>query len=162
MSTEQSLMSVTEARELAVQAHADQRDRDGSFHIGHVARVAEAVPPDDAHQRVAWLHDVIEDSKTTAEDLSSRLADDEIHALRLLTHDNPEESYDAYVRRIVGALGAAGDLARTIKQADMLDNLRRCARDRDPAVAQYGRSLAALWTAARNTSNADCWDTGFR
>lgn len=40
----------------------------------------------------------------------------------------------------------AGELARAIKQADMLDNLRRCARDHDPAVLQYGRALAAMWT----------------
>ena len=53
MGTETPLMSVAQALELAVRAHADQRDRDGSFHIGHVARVAEAVPGDDAHQRVA-------------------------------------------------------------------------------------------------------------
>jgi hypothetical protein len=149
MSTEKSLMSVTEARELAVGAHADQRDRDGTFHIGHVARVAEAVAADDAHQRVAWLHDVIEDSEVTAEDLGGQLAADELDALCLLTHDEPEELYDDYVGRIIGAPGAAGDLARAIKQADMLDNLRRCARDHDPAVALYGRALAALWTAPR-------------
>jgi hypothetical protein len=151
MSTEKSIMSVTEARELAVRAHADQRDRDGSFHIGHVARVAEAVAADDAHRRVAWLHDVIEDSELTAEGLGDRLAADELDALRLLTHDELEEPYDDYVGRIIGAPGVAGDLARAIKQADMLDNLRRCARDHDALVAQYGRALAALWTAPRKT-----------
>ena len=151
MTTDASLMSVTEARELAVRTHADQRDRDGSFHIAHVARVAQAVPADDSHQRLAWLHDVIEDSELTAHDLSDQLTADEHEALRLLTHDEPEARYDNYVARIIGAPGAAGDLARVIKEADMLDNLRRCARDRDPAVAQYGRALAALWTARRTT-----------
>ena len=150
MNTDKSLMSVTEARELAVRTHADQRDRDGSFHIGHVARVAEAVATDDAHQRVAWLHDVIEDSELTAQDLSDQLTADEIEALRLLTHDESEASYDDYVARIIGTPGAAGDLARAIKEADVLDNLRRCARDHDPAVAQYGHALAALWTAPGN------------
>jgi hypothetical protein len=151
MSTEDSLISVTEARELAVRAHADQRDRDGSFHIGHVARVAEAVPADAAHQRVAWLHDAIEDSDLTGEDLGARLPADEFQALCLLTHEDPEEPYDDYLGRVIAAPGAAGGLARAIKQADMLDNLRRCARDHDPAVAQYGRALAALWTAQQNT-----------
>jgi (p)ppGpp synthase/HD superfamily hydrolase len=151
MSTEKSLMSLIEARELAVRAHGDQRDRDGSFHIDHVARVAEAVPADDPHQRVAWLHDVIEDSEMTVEDLAARLAADELQALSLLTHHDPKEPYDDYVGRIIRAPGEAGDLAREIKQADMLDNLRRCARDHDPRVAQYGRALAALWTAHRNT-----------
>lgn len=140
-------MSVTEAREVAVRAHADQRDRDGSFHIGHIARVAEAVSDDDAYQRVAWLHDVIEDSGVTAKDLKDRVDPDELQALALLSHQNASEPYDEYVRRIIGAPGRAGEIARAVKQADMLDNLRRCARDHDPAVAQYGRALAALWSA---------------
>lgn len=138
-------MSVLEARELAVRVHADQRDRDDSFHINHVARVAESVRLEDAHQRVAWLHDVIEDGDLTDRDLEARLEAAELDALRLLTHDDPSEPYDRYLRRIIEAPGRAGDLARAIKEADMLDNLRRCVRDRDSAVAQYGRGLAALW-----------------
>jgi len=141
-------MSVTDARELAVRVHGDQRDRDGSFHIDHVARVAQSVADDDAHQRVAWLHDVIEDSDLTPENLGGRLAPDELQALCLLTHDATAESYERYVQRIIDAPEAAGRLARAIKDADMLDNLRRCARDRDPAVAQYGHALAALWAAS--------------
>jgi (p)ppGpp synthase/HD superfamily hydrolase len=143
-------MSVTEARTLAVQAHGDQRDRDGSFHIAHVARVAEASPGDDPHQRVAWLHDVIEDSDMTAADLADCLPAAELEAVQLLTHKDPSVSYADYVAAITTAPGQAGDLARAIKQADMLDNLRRCARDCDPAIAQYGRALAALWTTHRD------------
>ena len=143
-----SLMCVTEARELAARAHGDQHDRDGSLHIDHVARVAEQVSADDAHQRVAWLHDVIEDSTLTIGDLEPRLTTAELEALRLLTHDHALGSYADYVQRIVDAPGPAGDLARAVKEADLLDNLRRCARDRDLAVAQYGQALAALWAGA--------------
>ena len=111
-------MSVTEARELAIRAHGDQRDRDGSLHIDHVARVAEAVEPSAQCQRVAWLHDVLEDSELGAEALE----------------------------RLPKAEGDAGRLARAVKEADMLDNLRRCVLARDPAVGQYGEALARLWT----------------
>jgi hypothetical protein len=52
------------------------------------------VPADDAHQRVAWLHDVIEDSDLTGEDLGARLPAGEFQALCLLTHEGPEEPYD--------------------------------------------------------------------
>jgi (p)ppGpp synthase/HD superfamily hydrolase len=143
-------MSVTEARALAVKAHGDQRDRDGSFHVAHVARVAEASPGDDAHQRVAWLHDVIEDSDMTAADLADRLPAAELEAVQLLTHEESSVSYADYVATITAASGQAGELARAIKQADMLDNLKRCARDHDPAIAQYGRALAVLWTTRRD------------
>ncbi len=139
-------ISVPGAREIAVRAHGDQRDRDGSFHIAHVARVAEGVPDTDEYQRVAWLHDVLEDSDITADELRDQLSAAEINALCLLTHDG-SESYTEYVRRIIEAEGEAGMLARAVKQADMLDNLRRCAVGHDPAVAQYGEALGALWTA---------------
>lgn len=135
---------VSEAREIAVREHADQKDRDGSRHIDHVARVAAGVPDADEYQRVAWLHDVVEDSDVALEDLRDKLSPAEGEALRLLTRDETE-SYMRYVGRIIEAEGEAGVLARTVKQADMLDNLRRCVAGQDPAVAQYGEALGALW-----------------
>jgi 8-oxo-dGTP diphosphatase len=143
-------MSVVEARELAVRAHADQLDRDGSFHIAHVARVAERVPGKPSFQRVAWLHDVVEDTALAVEDLA--LPDAEREAIALLTHDE-REPYEQYVERLAVAAGRAGDLARSIKEADMLDNLRRCANAHDEAVAQYGRALARLWSAASRSGS---------
>lgn len=139
-------MSVTESRELAVRAHGDQRDRDGSFHIAHVARVAETAPQSDPYQRVAWLHDVLEDSEVGINRLRDRLPKEEVEAVLLLTHD-ADESYEDYIDRLAQAQGDAGLLARAVKEADMLDNLRRCARARDPAVGQYGQALARLWNA---------------
>lgn len=138
-------ISVPEARDIAVRVHGDQKDRDDSLHIAHVARVVEGVPDADEYQRVAWLHDVVEDSDIAPEDLRDKLPAAEIQALRLLTHDKTEP-YMEYVRRIIEAEGQPGMLARAVKQADMLDNLRRCAAGRDPAVAQYGQALGALWT----------------
>jgi hypothetical protein len=138
-------MSVTDARELAVRAHRDQRDRDGSFHIAHVARVAESVAQSDSHQRVAWLHDVVEDSDVGIDDLRARLPTAEVDAVLLLTHDE-SEPYEDYIDRLARAEGDAGSLARGVKEADMLDNLRRCALARDPAVGRYGQALAKLWS----------------
>lgn len=137
-------MSVTEARELAVRAHGHQRDRDGSFHIAHVARVAEAVAQSDSYQRVAWLHDVVEDSDVGIDYLRERLPEAEVEAVLLLTHD-VSEPYEDYIDRLARAEGDVGLLARAVKEADMLDNLRRSARARDPAVGQYGQALAKLW-----------------
>lgn len=138
-------MSVVEARELAVRAHGDQRDRDGSFHIAHVARVADRVPREASFQRVAWLHDVVEDSPITVEQLG--LPGVERDAIALLTHDG-HEPYQDYVQRIALAGGQAGQLARAIKEADLLDNLHRCSAGRDQAVGRYGQALATIWSTA--------------
>ena len=117
-------MSVTEARRLAVRKHENQRDRDGSFHIAHVARVAERVPLTDGYQRVAWLHDVFEDSETGIDELRDRLPSCELEALLLLTR-RADESYEAYSDRIAGAPGDAGCLARAVSASTA--RLKPCA-----------------------------------
>jgi len=71
-----TLMSVVQASELAARAHGEQRDRDGSLHIDHVARVAGSVCTSDAHRRVAWLHDVVEDTETSPEEIRAEFGDD--------------------------------------------------------------------------------------
>ena len=137
-------MTAQEARELAIRAHGDQVDRDGSRHIDHVARVAGVAGASEAFQRVAWLHDVIEDTDADPDELRRRLPDAEWEALRLLTHDGGG-SYEDYVTAIASADGEAGALARAVKESDLLDNLRRCVAARDRAVGQYGAALARLW-----------------
>lgn len=140
------VMSVLEARELAFRAHGNQCDRDGSLHFDHVARVADTVSGSEAHVRVAWLHDVLEDCDVGVEELRPRLPETELDALLLLTRDETE-SYEAYIERLMQSNSEAAGLARVVKEADMLDNLRRCAAGRDPAIARYGQALGKLWTS---------------
>jgi len=67
---------------------------------------------------VAWLHDVVEDTDMTLEDI--RLAGFGIvicNALRLLTHDKSVPYMD-YVRKI-----AENPIARAVKIADLQDNM---------------------------------------
>jgi (p)ppGpp synthase/HD superfamily hydrolase len=82
-----TVMAVAEARKLSIVAHGEQRERDASLHIDHVPRVVDHVPPSARYRRVAWLHDVLEDSDTDIEQLRQRLATVEVEALLLLTHD---------------------------------------------------------------------------
>lgn len=141
-------MTVQEARQLAERAHGDQRDRDGSLHIDHVARVADRAGASEAFQRVAWLHDVMEDTNVDPTELRARLPEPEWMALRLLTHDETEP-YAGYIDRIADAEGLAGTLARSVKEADILDNVGRCCAAHDPAIGQYGSALARLWRDLR-------------
>ena len=142
------MLTADEARELAVVAHGGQVDRDGSLHIDHVARVAGVAGSTEAFQRVAWLHDVMEDTDLDPEVLHRRLPEPEWQALCLLTHDDAV-SYDDYIDAIVRAGGDGGALARAVKESDLLDNLRRCCSARDGAVARYGGALARLWEGPR-------------
>jgi hypothetical protein len=113
------------ARRLASRHHWGQITRFGEPVAEHLARVAGAVPP--AARSTAWIHDLLElatiDRDQLRADLRTRgLTDTEDVALQLLTHGGAE-TYDAYVRRITGAGGRAGWIARAVKLADLDDHL---------------------------------------
>ena len=66
---------------------------------------------------VALLHDVVEDSDYTFEDLINEGFDDDIiEALKLLTHNDGSE-YFTYIKRI-----KTNDIARSVKLADLKHN----------------------------------------
>lgn len=104
------------ARSIAQRAHAGQLDKAGQPYVGHPAHVAASVEGDKA-KAVAWLHDVVEDTDTTFEDLvAAGICEDVIAALRLLTHDKAVPYMD-YVAKV-----KTNSLARTVKLADLAHN----------------------------------------
>lgn len=67
---------------------------------------------------VALLHDVVEDTDTTFEEVESYgFSQNVIDALKLLTHTNDVE-YEDYIRNI-----STNDLARKVKLADLRHNM---------------------------------------
>ena len=104
---------------IASQAHAGQRDKEGLPYITHPLRVMSRVQGAEA-QVVAVLHDVVEDTATTFDDLrAAGLPDDPIlDALRLVTHAK-EEPYAECVIRC-----KPNPIARAVKLADLEDNSR--------------------------------------
>jgi hypothetical protein len=109
------------AREIALKLHADQRDRFGEPILEHLERVAAAVPAD--ARRTAWLHDSIERTRVSVDELRMLgLTGTELDAIALLSR-SPSESYELYALRIAFAAGEAGRLARTVKVADLDDHI---------------------------------------
>lgn len=105
------------AESIARKAHAGQFRRDGvTPYITHPEAVAAAVS--DAAKPVAWLHDVLEDTETTAFDLrKAGVAEPVVQAVLALTK-LADEPYLRYVLRI-----AKNPLAREVKVADIRHNL---------------------------------------
>jgi guanosine-3',5'-bis(diphosphate) 3'-pyrophosphohydrolase len=128
---------------IANAAHVGQFDKGGLPYIMHPMRVMEAVEGEDA-KIVAVLHDVLEDTDVTADDLAhDGFSETIITALEALTR-RPGESYAAFIRRV-----AQNPLATVVKIADMRDNsnLARIPNptDKDRArVAKYQKHLAEL------------------
>ena len=107
---------------IAVTAHAGQKDKEGLPYITHPLRLMHAVT-DDAAKIVAVLHDVVEDTSVTLDDLRREGFSEAILAsMELVTH-RKDEPYADYV---VGC--KADPVARAVKLADLADNcsMPRC------------------------------------
>ena len=131
---------------LAVTAHAGQLDKAGQPYIFHPIRVMLSLE-NEVDKIVGVLHDVIEDSRYTLDDLSEMGFSQEILvALDHLTKRD-DESYDDYVLRTL-----QNSVSRRVKRADLLDNMdiRRMApilTDKDlDRLQRYRRAWERLKT----------------
>jgi (p)ppGpp synthase/HD superfamily hydrolase len=131
---------------VAVQAHHGQKDRYGQPYILHPIRVMMRVKTQE-EKTVAVLHDVIEDSSITLEDLKAEGFSDEIvQAIDCLTK-REGEPYEAHVER-----ARQNRLALPVKIADLEDNMDPQRMDvfsgeDKNRMARYHRT----WTALKNT-----------
>jgi (p)ppGpp synthase/HD superfamily hydrolase len=136
--------TVEDAVRIARQAHEGQVDKSGRPYIGHPLRVMYRV--DGEHtQMAAVLHDVLEDTPTTAADLLAegcpRRVVDAVVALSKVDGE-PQADYLARV--------AADEIALLVKRADIADNLspQRLARldqpTQDRLRAKYTEALRIL------------------
>ncbi|MDI9497244.1 MAG: HD domain-containing protein [Bacillota bacterium] len=104
---------------LAAQAHEGQLDRGGAPYLLHPVYVALQCA-DETGQTVALLHDTIEDSDLTLEDLARAGFSAEVVAAVDALSRRTDESYEEYVVRL-----CKNPLARRIKRFDLLHNLDR-------------------------------------
>ena len=119
------MSTLEKAIALAVNVHQGQTDRAGAPYILHPLRVMFRLQGD-VEQIVGVLHDVVEDSETTFDDLRRMgFSEAVITALDAVTRRD-DETYEVFVER-----SAAQPLARRVKLADLADNMdvRRLAGD---------------------------------
>lgn len=70
MTKQSDIEMVAKARAWAVKAHAGQKDKAGQDYFkAHVTVVAEGVKGDPIAEAVAFLHDTVEDTSVTIEDI---------------------------------------------------------------------------------------------
>jgi (p)ppGpp synthase/HD superfamily hydrolase len=137
-------IDLNEVAALARRVHGAQRDPDGQLHVVHCERVVEGVEGE-TEQATALLHDVLEDTDETSQSLrNAGVPEVVVQAVEVLTR-RPGERYAAYLARVADASGEAGDVARTVKVADLMDNLRRSrAMSLADRVSKYERALEYL------------------
>lgn len=115
------MITIENVLRMAIDAHDGQKDLDGNPVILHPLTVGLAGK--NREEMIAgFLHDVVEDTDYTFDDLLAKGVDKEIvDALRLLTHDERTDYYD-YVQRIIDS---GNQIALAVKRNDLTHNLYR-------------------------------------
>ena len=103
------------AMEIAYAAHRGQVDKAGVPYIYHPIHLAKQMETEE-ECIVALLHDVVEDTAVTIEQLEKEFSETVIQALILLAHDDSVE-YMEYIKRI-----KPNPLAKKVKKADLKHN----------------------------------------
>ena len=104
------------AIDIAVDAYAGQTDKAGETYIRHPLRVMQAMSTD-RERVVALLHDIVEDSEYTLDEIEQEFSAEVRDAVDALTK-REGEPYQEFVER-------AGEIptARRVKIADIEDNM---------------------------------------
>lgn len=125
--SEQRCPTYEETLTWVTQLHAGQTDKGGHPYIDHPVSVAAGFTEEDL-RLAGLLHDVIEDTPTTLEDLRARGYTEEIIDIVDRCSRRPGEPYPEYIERCAGSEGS-----RRLKARDLLMNadLSRLA---DPRV----------------------------
>lgn len=107
--------------QIALDAHRGQKDLDGKPAVLHPVAVG-LMGSNDAEIKTGFLHDVVEDSDLTIDDLRRKGVDGEVlAALELLTHDKGADYFE-YVR---GIADSGNMTAIHTKINDLKHNLAR-------------------------------------
>jgi (p)ppGpp synthase/HD superfamily hydrolase len=134
------MSTLDRAIQIAMKAHKGQTDRYGNPYILHPLRVM-SMGRTDEERIVGVLHDVVEDSDWTFEDLrkegySKRIVD----ALDCVTKRSDNEDYDVFLERT-----RKNPLSVRVKLNDLIDNMdiRRMNQVQEKDVKRLNKYLRA-------------------
>ncbi|MCK6073901.1 HD domain-containing protein [Paenibacillus silvae] len=125
-------MDIELAISIALEAHKGQLDKGGNPYILHPLAVMNRVETIE-EKIVAVLHDVIEDTEVTIEQLRELGFSEEIvKAIGLLTRSK-EDSYEQFIEKTT-----TNRIARNVKIADIQENMN-LSRIKNPTEQDYNR-----------------------
>jgi (p)ppGpp synthase/HD superfamily hydrolase len=122
------------ALHFAQEKHLEQKDDDGNPYVEHCLRVASAVQQITDKENViaaAYLHDTIEDTDTTYEELVEYFNKEVANLVMEVTHEGTYDAYGYYFPRLKSAD------AIIIKLCDRADNINRMSSWDDKRKSHY-------------------------
>lgn len=138
--------TVQDAIDIATKAHAGQMDQIHVPYIEHCLAVMKMFDSD-LEMKVAILHDTVEDTALSLDDLRAAGCDDQVvDAVEALTK-LPGEPLESSMERV-----RENPIAANVKLADIAHNVSRIPQISDPATrkrltSKYGKSLSLLGLA---------------
>jgi len=139
------------AIEIALDAHAGDRDKAGETYIRHPLRVMQAMDTE-TERIVAVLHDVVEDSHYTLAEIEEEFGKEVRDAVDCLTkNEEKRETMDSetyYLEEFIPK-AADNDIARKVKRVDIQDNLdlnrlSKITEDDFDRITKYHQALQKL------------------
>ena len=140
------------ALRIATAAHAGQLDRDGYPVILHPLTVG-LMGHTDEEKIAGFLHDVVEDSDITFDDLLKEgIPTGIVNAVRLLTHEKGTDYFD-YVQRIIDS---GNPIALQVKYNDLQHNYSR-GKAYPELQAKHGKALEMVKATIEECSKVDLY-----
>lgn len=140
------------ALRIATAAHAGQLDRDGYPVILHPLTVG-LMGHTDEEKIAGFLHDVVEDSDITFDDLLKEgIPTGIVNAVRLLTHEKGTDYFE-YVQRIIDS---GNPIALQVKYNDLQHNYSR-GKAYPELQAKHGKALEMVKAAIEECSKVDLY-----
>lgn len=139
---------VQRAVDLAERAHRGQT-YGGKPYLGHLVSVVNNLHIFQVWTPVleaaAWLHDAVEDTETTVDDVRAACGDD-VAALVSAVTDEPGKNRRERAQRTYPKIGSLPD-AVVLKLADRIANVESCWDTRDTRLFMYQREYQAFRAA---------------
>ncbi len=148
-------MITQKSRHFAQEKHKGQRYGVHDYYDFHVQGVVDSIKEEVTSRMgvdyqtikllltVAYLHDVVEDTDTTVEEIAKEFGEEVAEAVDAMTHRDCE-SYQQYVKR-----ASANPLAKTVKFHDILFNLTQTLEE--PIITVKGTRRRKKYMAALKT-----------
>lgn len=134
-------MLVEKAEILARRLHHEQKDKAGKPYVEHLQFVADHLEnPTNEMRAVAWLHDSIEDTAITFNEIQTEFGDVIANAVLAISKRQGED-YQDYLIRV-----KQNPLARSVKLADLKHNadLTRLSKITEKDIRRREKYLAAI------------------
>lgn len=144
------------AKEFALLMHGSQQYGDSpyEYHLQAVVDVLKRFGFDDSTLiAAAWLHDVLEDTEATSEDLKARFTADVVDTVERVSTEpgkNRKERTERTYPKIRGSQNAV-----ILKLADRIANVEACLKDNPGLLEMYSREYEAFRSALKRPDDPE-------